>query len=183
MNKYLVWGTLTAAVVLFAWQVLSNTALGWHEATLRRFEEPEMVVAAINTAAPENGMYFHERGIIAAVSMVPGVTDKSALMGGMMLRQVALNLVAAFLLALVVARLALGPLRAAVLLGGVALAAGIILEMSNWNWYGFPLAYALVNVLDSTINVALAGAVLGWSAQRFRPAFNESTPPDVEIPG
>ena len=32
MNRYLIWGTLSAAVVIFAWQVLSNTALGWQRA-------------------------------------------------------------------------------------------------------------------------------------------------------
>ena len=171
MNKYLLWGTLAATVLMFSWQTLSNTTLGWHEATMERFEDPEMIVAAVAAAAPENGMYFHERGIMAAVSMVPGVSDKShALIGPMLARQVALDLIAAFLLALVVARLAFTPVRAALLLGGVALAAGVILELSNWNWYGFPLAYSLVNVLDSAINVAIAAAILGWYAQRIRPA-------------
>ena len=182
MNRYLFWGTLTAAIALFAWQMLSNTLLGWHEATLSTFAEPDIVVAAMNASAPESGMYYHERGIVAAVSMVPGVTDKSALMSGMLVRQIALNLVACFLLALVVARRRPGPLQAALLCGGVALAAGVVLELSNWNWYGFPLAYSLVNVLDAAINVALAGAILGWFVQRMRPvdaAASESTPSAV----
>ena len=170
MNRYLIRGTISAAIAIFAWQMTSNTVLGWHEATLSTFEEPEVVVAAMNAAAPESGMYFHERGIVAAVSMVPGVTDKSALMGGMLVRQIALDLIACFVLALVVARRRPGPLQAAILCGGVALAAGVVLELSNWNWYGFPLAYSLVNVIDTTINVAIAAAILGWFAQRIRPA-------------
>lgn len=167
MNRYLLIGTLAAAVVLFAWQTLSNAVLPWHQMTLREFEEPEMIVAALNVAAPENGLYFHERGVMAAVSMVPGVTDKSALMGIMLLRQLVLDLIAGFLLALVVARLALGATRAAFTLGGVALAAGVILELADWNWYGYPIGYALVNALDVAINAALAGIVLGMLSTRL----------------
>lgn len=177
MNRYLLTGTLTAAVALFAWQLLSNTVFGWHEATLRTFEDPAMAVALMHTVAPESGMYFHEQGVLASVSIIPGVTDRSTFMSMMLARQVALDLVAAFLLALVIARLRLPVLRGALLLGAVALAAGVVLELSNWNWYGFPIAYSLVNVLDTAINVALASAVLGWFARRLRPADAGVTTP------
>ena len=180
MNRYLLLGTVCAALALFAWQTLSNTALQWHELTLSEFTEPNVVVAAMNVAAPESGMYVHERGIVAAVSMVPGVTDRSALLGIMLVRQVVLNLIAAFLLALVVARLRLPPLRAALVLGTTALAAGVILELSNWNWYGFPLPYVLVNVADVAINAAIAGLVLGWFARRLPPAQAAAAAPARE---
>lgn len=182
MNRYLIVGTLSAALAIFAWQTLSNTLLGWHEATLSQFAEPGMAIDAMDVVAPENGMYFHEAGIVAAVSRVPGVDDKSTLMGGMLLRQLALNLIAVFLLALVVARLALTPLRAALLLGAVALAAGTILELSNWNWYGFPLDYVLVNLLDTAINVALASAILGWFAHRWLHAATDGLAPPAATP-
>lgn len=170
MNRYLLIGTVVTAVALFAWQSLSNTVLPWHRMTLREFEEPELMIAALEAATPENGMYVHERGVMAAVSFVPGVTDKSALMGITLIRQLVVDLIAAFVLALVVARLGGGAMRATVSLGGVALAAGLILELGDWNWYGFPLTYALVNVADVAINGAIAGLLLGWLSGRLLPA-------------
>ncbi len=105
--------------------------------------------------------------VVLAVPLAPGVTDNPALIGVMLMRQVALNMIAAFLLALVVARLRLPPLRAALTLGTVAFAAGVILELANWNWYGFPLTYVLVNTMDVAFNAAIAGFVLGWFARRL----------------
>lgn len=170
MNRYLLIGTVVTAIALFAWQSLSNTVLPWHRMTLREFEEPELIIAALDAAAPENGMYMHERGVMAAVSFVPGVTDKSALMGIALIRQLVLDLIAAFVLALVVARLGGGATRAAVTLGGVALAAGLILELGDWNWYGYPLTYALVNTADIAINGVIAGLLLGLLSDRLIPA-------------
>jgi hypothetical protein len=46
------------------------------------------------------------------------------------------------------------------------LAAGIIKEMSDWNWYGFATSYAIVNEVDLTIQFALAGVVIAWIYKR-----------------
>jgi hypothetical protein len=38
----------------------------------------------------------------------------------------------------------------------------IIVDFSNWNWYGFPFKYIIGQVLDQGIGAALAGVGLAW---------------------
>src|SRR5688572_7862474 len=151
MNRYLITGTLAAAAAIYAWQLISNAVLPWHMMTMSTFEEPGLVIAALDVGAPHQGMYYHPSGIVAAISMIPGMPDKSGFMGMWLMRQVAIDVVVAFILAVVVARSGFGARRAALTLGGVALAAGLVLELSDWNWYGFPIVYTLVNAIDVAI--------------------------------
>ena len=167
MNRYLIMGTLAAALAIYAWQIVSNAVLPWHSMSMSEFTDPGLVLAALQIGATEQGMYYHPSGVVAAISTIPGMPDKSGFMGMWLMRQVAIDVVVAFILAVVVARSGFGARRAALTLGGVALAAGLILELSDWNWYGFPIAYTLVNAVDVAINGAIAGLVLGWLNTRL----------------
>jgi hypothetical protein len=101
------------------------------------------------------------------VSLTPDLADKSKSMGPNMVKQIVIDLVAAFLLCFVVARIGVVRKRDTALTLGVAgLAAGIIKEMSDWNWYGFSASYAIVNEIDLAIQFAIAGVVLAWLYKR-----------------
>ena len=167
-GKFLLYGTLAAGVTLFVWQTISNVALPWHQATMTELKDNAAAVQAIHAAAPVNGVYFSNQGIIAAVSFTPDMADKTKMsMTPNLAKQLAIDLVAALLLCVLVARIGVGRKRDTALtlaLGGVA--AGIILELSDWNWYGFSASYASVNVIDLTIQFALAGAVIAWVYKR-----------------
>lgn len=167
MNRYLLIGTLATALALFAWQTLSNAVLPWHTMSMREFADPGLMIGALDVTAPENGLYFHERGVVTVVSMVPGVADKTALLGPMLLRQFVLNVIAGFVLALVALRLGPAALRTALVFAGVALGAGIILELAEWNWYGYPIVHVAVNAIDVTVNAFIAGLVLGALRDRL----------------
>jgi len=39
----------------------------------------------------------------------------------------------------------------------------------EWNWWGFPLSYTLVNVVDYCVTWLLAGLVLAW---RIKPEMS-----------
>lgn len=56
-TKFIVVGTLAAALTLYVWQVISNVALPWHEATMHMWEGAtnDAVVQAMRTHAPESG--------------------------------------------------------------------------------------------------------------------------------
>jgi hypothetical protein len=103
--------------------------------------------------------------------MTPDLIDKTALLVPMLGKQFVINLVVAFLLALLAVRL-----RPATAIGtatGLAtagLAAGVLTELSNWNWYGFALPWSVVNVVDHTIQFLLAGLVLAALMKRYAPA-------------
>jgi hypothetical protein len=167
-GKYLLYGTLAAGLTLFVWQTISNVAIPWHEATMKEFTNNDAVVQAVHAAAPANGMYYSHQGIIAAVSFTPDMADKSkAPMTANLVKQVVIDLVAALLLCLLVARTGVGRKRdTALTLALAALAAGIIKEMSDWNWYGFSASYGIVNLIDLTIQFALAGIVIAWVYKR-----------------
>ncbi len=183
-TKFIVVGTLAAALTLYVWQVISNVALPWHEATMHMWEGAanDAVVQAMRTHAPENGVYMSGNGVLAAVAFAPDFSDKSQNMGPMMAKQVGIDIVVAFLLVLVLARTAaMTPTRTGVAFALAGLAAGIVTEMSNWNWYGFDFAFSAVNVVDLAIAWFLAGLVLAIVQRRFGTAATE--PPGVKAQG
>lgn len=166
-GKYLLYGTLAAGLTLFVWQTISHVALPFHEATLKPFTNNAAVVDAIRANTSGNGVYISPQGITAAVSFTPDMADKSKAMGGNMAKQVVIDLVAALLLCVLVARIGVGRKRdAALTLALGALAAGIIEELSGWNWFGFSASYAIVNLIDLAIQFALAGVVIAWVYKR-----------------
>jgi hypothetical protein len=166
-GKYLLYGTLATGITLFVWQTISNVAIPWHKATVKEFTNNAAVVQAIHAVVPDNGVYSSPEGILAAVSFAPDMADKTKSMGPNMVKQIVIDLVAALLLCLVVGRIGVGRKRdVALTLGLAGLAAGIIKEMSDWNWYGFSASYAVVNEIDLTIQFALAGIVIAWLYKR-----------------
>jgi len=166
-GKYLLYGTLAAGLTLFVWQTISHVALPWHEATVKPFTNNAAVVDAIRANTSGNGVYASPQGIVAAVSFTPDMADKSKAMGGNMAKQVVIDLVAALILCVLVARTAVGRKRDTALTLGIAgLAAGIITELSGWNWLGFSASYAVVNLIDLAIQFALAGIVIAWVYKR-----------------
>jgi hypothetical protein len=42
------------------------------------------------------------------------------------------------------------------------LAAWFSIEVSYWNWYGFPSAYAMAQLIDQVVGFAAAGLVVAW---------------------
>ncbi len=166
-GKYLLYGTLAASITLFVWQTISNVAIPWHTATMTQFKDNATAAQAIRAQAPTNGVYFAPQGVLLAVSLTPDLADKSKSMGPNMTKQFVIDLVASLLLCLVVARIGVGRKRDTALTLGIAgLAAGIIKEMSDWNWWGFPASYAIVNEIDLAIQFALAGIVIAWAYKR-----------------
>ena len=166
-GKYLLYGTLAAGITLFVWQTISNVAIPWHSATVKQFTNNAAAVQAIHAVAPTNGVYVAPEGVVAAVSFTPDMADKTKSMGPNMAKQLVIDLIAALLLCVVIGRIGVGRKRdAALTLGLAGLAAGIIKEMSDWNWYGFSASYAIVNEIDLMIQFALAGVVIAWLYKR-----------------
>lgn len=177
MNARLFAVTLVAgALTLFAWETVSNAALPWHRMTMRTFPDSSAAVHAIRAHAPENGLYVDDRGVVAAVSFLPDMSSKASLLGPMMGRQVALDLLVAAVFLLAMARL---PRASTMQYAGVFAVAAFAISastaVSNWNWWGYPAAWTLVQVVDRTIGFALMGLVMGWLANResARPITDE----------
>ena len=166
-GKYLLYGTLAAGLTLFVWQTISNVALPFHEMTIKPFTNNAAVVDAVRAGTSGNGVYFAPQGLVAALSFTPDMVDKTKAMGGNLVKQAVIDLVVALLLCILVTRIGVRRKRdTALTLGLVGLTAGIIKEMSDWNWYGFSASYAIVNEIDLAIQFALAGIVIAWAYKR-----------------
>jgi hypothetical protein len=110
-GKYLLYGTLAAGIALFVWQTISNVAIPWHQATIKTFTNNAAAVDAIRANTSGNGVYTAPQGIIAAVSFTPDVADKTKAMGPNMAKQMVIDLVAALLICILVARIGVGRKR------------------------------------------------------------------------
>lgn len=161
-------GALLGGAVLFLWGAVSWMALPWHDAGFKAFTHEEPVLAAIDAAAPQSGVYL-------APSPKPGqapsgpfahVIVKKAGYGSLgraMALGFAGNLLAAFLATLML--LQLGPrslvekvlflLTAAVL----AWSGRCLADVAYW---GVPWRNALVDLADLLIAWTLAGSALAW---------------------
>lgn len=185
-TRFLVVGTLVGAIVLFAWQTISNAALPWHMATMTEFVNDSTTAHAIRAAAPQNGVYFSKYGILAAVHITPAFTDLTSgtAIGPMLGKQFALDLVAALIVVLLLGRFPVeGAVRTGVTFALAALAVSAIAELSNTIWYGFAASYSLVNVVDHTIAFFLIGAALATLRTRMERVAPTEERPAVKAQG
>ena len=172
-TKLLAVGSLAAGFTLFAWQTVSQVVLPWHAATMREFANAPSVVEAIKAGGAENGMYFANQGLLAAVSFTPDMADKTsgAFIGPMLAKQLVTDLVVGLLLCLLLlAAPAITPREGARIAAIGAAAAVLTIHLSNWTWYGFSPIYTIVNSVDVVIGWAITGFVLGWIIRRMTPA-------------
>src|SRR5580700_315777 len=188
MLRSLVLGTILGGLVAFVWSSVSWEVLGWHEKTLVSFQNDDEVSALIASHAPKDGTY-----ILPGMSPTEGMTAeqqkaaKAALMermqkgpimiaavrrGGFgsfargLIIQVLSLMVAAFLLTwLLLQTSGLSYRKRVMFIAITGLAASVIVDLPNWNWWGFSGVYTAVNLIDVTITWLLAGLVIAKVAK------------------
>jgi hypothetical protein len=187
MLKSLVLGTVLGGLVAFVWSTVSWEVLGWHEKTLVKFQNDDEVSAVIASHATEDGTYIlpsapstegmsaeQKKNVQAALiqKMQKGPIMIAAVRrGGFgsfsrgLIVQV-LSLLAAFLLTwLLLQTSGLSYGRRVAFLAVVGLSASVIVDLPNWNWWGFSGAYTAVNLADCTITWLVAGLVIAKVAK------------------
>ncbi len=171
MTRYLLVGTLATTVTLFVWQALSNAVIPWHSTPMRELTPAE--AAAVHAALPANSFYYSKAGILAVVDAAPDFHDRSREMGLPLARQAVIDVVAVLLLAFVVLRMPrrTRPLGLGATLAMAAAGIAVVLAISDWNWYGFPLNFELSNVADLAVQGFLAGLLLAWARRRYVPVL------------
>lgn len=185
-TRFLVIGTLVGAIVMFAWQTVSNAAIPWHMATMTEFADDSATAHAIRAAAPQNGVYYSKYGVLAAVRITPTFTDLStgSALGPMLAKQLLLDVVGALLLVLLLGRLPVeGAVRTGATFAVAAFAVSAIIELSNTIWYGFAASYSLVNVVEQTISFFLVGAALAALRGRIDKLARTEERPAVRAQG
>ena len=184
MVKKLILGGIFGGVVLFAWGALSWMVLPWHRSTIQKFGQENVVEVVLAANAPTAGVYIvpnacplktpdktarqaaqkkAETGPFAFVVVSPkGVGP----MKRNMIREFAIQILAAMFITTLLLRLGKtsygNRVVSAVLF---AFAASLVTEVSNWNWWGFPLNFTLAACADLLVGWFLAGLVIAKIAE------------------
>jgi hypothetical protein len=188
MTKSLALGTVLGGLAAFVWSTFSWEVVGWHESAMMNFQNEDEVATVIASHTPRNGTYLLP-GAPRTQGLTPEQKTKTeaALMermqkgplmvaavrrggfgsfGQAMIIQVLSLMAAAFLLTwLLLQTSGLGYARRVAFVAVAGLAASVIVDLPNWNWYGFSGPYTAVNLADSTITCLLSGLVLAMVAK------------------
>lgn len=187
MFKSLLLGAVLGGLVAFLWSSFSWEVIGWHERTMTGFLNEDEVAAVIASHAPKDGTYLLPAGPVtegmsadqrkeveAAVMekmqkgpiMVAAVRHNFGSFGRAMAIQVLGLMVAALLLTWMLLQTRdLGYAGRVIFVAVGGLAASVIVDIPNWNWWGFSGSYTVVNLIDSTLTWLLAGLVIAKVAR------------------
>jgi hypothetical protein len=192
MTRSLILGSILGGLVAFVWSSVSWEVIGWHEKTMVGFQNEDEVSACIASHATQDGTYMlpnmpptagmtseQKRTALAALmqKMQTGPIMVAAVRrGGFgsyshgLIVQLLSLIAAAFLLtSLLLQTTGLSYARRVAFLAIVGLAASVIVDLPNWNWWGFSGAYTAVNLADSTLTWLVAGLVIAKVAQPAQP--------------
>ncbi len=182
MGKKIVLGGIVAGIVVFIWGAISHMVLGLGEAGIKGLPNEEAVLSALSANVTEPGFYFFPWGDMGGSKEAMDAwaekyrTSPAGIMiykpqGGEMmppsmlitelLTNILAALIAAFLLSRAFGNLG-GMLGKAVFVALFGLFAGVEVDLSYWNWYGFPASYTLSYMVQHVIGWFLAGLVLAW---------------------
>jgi hypothetical protein len=194
VTKSLILGTILGGLMAFVWSSISWELIGWHEKTMVAFHNEDEVSAVIASHAGQDGTYIlpsmpptvgltpeQKKNVIAAVmqKMQAGPIMVAAVRrGGFgsysrgLIIQLLSLMAAAFLLTwLLLQTTGLSYARRVAFLAVAGLAASVIVDLPNWNWWGFSGPYTAVNLADSTLTWLFAGLVIAKVAKPAQPAM------------
>ena len=188
MLKSLVLGAVLGGLTAFLWSFISWDLLPWHEKQLHSFQNEDEVLAIIASHAPRSGNYLlptgpSEEGLTAdqkkaAQEIRMQKMQKGPLMFAAirkegfgsfpktLITQVLYQMLAALLLTwMLLQTTGLSYARRVAFLAVAGLAASVIADLPNWNWWAFSGAYTAVNLIDYTLTWLLAGLVIAKVAK------------------
>jgi len=175
--KSLLLGTLLGGLTALVWSTISWEAIGWHEKPMLGFQNDREVAAVISSHTVQDGTYLLPYGRADDPSLMDRMRKGPIVVaavrrGGFgsfakgMAIQVLSLLAAAFLLTwLVLQTSGLSYARRVVFLAAIGLAASVIVDLPNWNWWGFSGSFTAINLADNTLTWMLAGLVIAKVAK------------------
>jgi hypothetical protein len=188
MWKSLLLGAILGGLTAFIWSSISWELLGWHEKPILAFQNDDEVSSVILSHTMQSGVYILPGAAPAeGMSAEQKKATQSALMAKMQKGPIMfaairrdgfgsyprglviqfLSLVAAaFLLTWMLLQTSgLSYAGKVIFLAVAGLAASVIVDLPNWNWWGFSGSYTLINLADSTLTWMLAGFVIAKVAK------------------
>ena len=188
MLKSLILGAILGGLTAFVWSFISWGLLPWHEKQLHSFQNEDEVSAVIASHAPESGNYLlptgpSQEGLsadqkkaaedIRAQKMQKGPLVFAAVrkegfgsFPRVLLTQLLCQMFAALLLTWMLLQTSnLSYTHRVAFLAVAGLAASVIADLPNWNWWGYSGIYTAENVVDYTLTWLFAGLVIAKVAK------------------
>lgn len=194
MTKKIVIGGVLAGIALFIWSSIAHMLLPIGEMGIKTIANEDPVIAAMKANITEDGFYFIPGEGMTHAATLPKDQQQAAMEAWQkkyeagpravlvyhptgerlfmpryfiveFLSDVVVGLIAAIALGMACATLRsfagrVGFVTSLGLLGWVAI------EVSYWNWYGFPAAYEVGQFLDQIVGMLFAGIVLALVMRR-----------------
>ena len=181
--KSLLLGTILGGIAAFVWSTISWTLLQWHEKPLLHFQNEDEVAAVISSHVTDSGIYLlpagpAQKGMTeeqkkAAQAALMEKMQKGPIMfaairrggfgsyaNGLLIQFLCLTAAAFLLTWLLLQTRGLSYGRRVLFLGVVGLASSVIVDLPDWNWWGFSGAYTIVNLADFTLMWLFAGLAI-----------------------
>jgi hypothetical protein len=190
MSKKMLLAGLLAAIVMFVWSSIAHTMLPTREAGIGVTENEDAVLASLKANVIGSGMYFLP-GVNMVKSQTGTKEERQAatdawqkqLAAGpralivyhptgaamfdpkMLVREFLSDIAAAFIIVWMLL-MALPNLRSfasrVLFVTFTGLLPWIVVDFSYWNWFEFPTAYAMAQMVDYVVGALLAGIFLAW---------------------
>lgn len=196
MTKKVVVGGIIAGLIIFFWSFLSHEVLPIGTMGIKTTPNEESILAAMKSGFDGPGFYIipahdvmtaaqagdkaatdtatkaydakYKGGPWAVIAYSPGrasFVPEPRMLVLELLSDVAAGLILAWAVSLAGATLGgFGP--RVVFVTMVGLLPWIVSDFSMWNWFGFPVDYAISQLLDQGIGGLLAGIFLAWWSRR-----------------
>jgi len=188
MRKSLLLGTILGGLAAFLWSSVSWELLGWHEKSILAFQNDQEVADVLLSHSTQSGTYIlpgtpSQEGMTAEQKKASQAAVIQRMQKGPILFaafrregfgsyaqglviQVLSLMAAAFLLTwLLLQTRGLTYAKRVIFLAVVGLAAGVISDIPNWNWWGFSGAFTAANIADFTLTWLVAGLVIAKVAK------------------
>ena len=160
-------------IALLIWGAFSWMVLPFNGLNLNSFTDEDTVASVLTENTTGHGVFVYPgpgdmseqgtqklaKGPFAFVIFRPGATIP---MGTLMLRGLLINVIAAGLVANLLARSTCRTLAGRVLFCVlVCMTGGVLIRLSDWNWWYFPTGYVLQELFNMLVSGLLLGLVIG----------------------
>ncbi len=178
MNKTLI-GGIVGGLVVFIWGAISHMVLPIGTAGIQSLPNEDAVIGAMRSSIAQPGMYmfpwldmkghpseadqkaWEERLRTGPTGILVYDADGSEpLSARQLVTELVSNILGALVAGCFLSKIGGAYWRRVGTVATLGLFAWISIEISYWNWYGFPAAYTMAQAVDQVVGWGLAGLVI-----------------------
>ncbi len=168
---------IIGGLAMFLWSFVSHTVLPLGEVGIKMMPNESAVLSTMKQNINEPGFYFYpgmdkSKGDVSEAEqnawaekykagprgiLIYHPTGEDPMSVGQLLRELVSNIIAALFAAVVISWLAVSFGRRIVAALLIGLVGWLSIDVSLWNWYGFPTGYMLAQGIDQAVGWLLAG--------------------------